>query len=126
MECEPNLPGLRLFIVPLTSCVGFRGSVFFVEREVNPPCASPVPYGQITCLALTLFALRNLAAHPLVGSSVMRHFLVRRRRLTLAHVTQLKSTASVAVVGSKAAFEAYNSEAGDEGKLDVIDPFAQE
>lgn len=39
---------------------------------------------------------------------------------------QLKSTASVAVVGSKAAFETYNAEAGDEDKLDVVDPFAQE
>ncbi|CAM9548824.1 unnamed protein product, partial [Ectocarpus fasciculatus] len=38
----------------------------------------------------------------------------------------LKSTASIAVVGSKAAFETFNEAAGDEGKIEVIDPFAQE
>ncbi|CAM9295585.1 unnamed protein product [Ectocarpus sp. 4 AP-2014] len=38
----------------------------------------------------------------------------------------LKSTASIAVVGSKAAFETFNEAASDDGKIEVIDPFAQE
>lgn len=37
---------------------------------------------------------------------------------------QLKATAGVAVVGSKAAFETYNSEVDDAAKLNVIDPFS--
>lgn len=40
--------------------------------------------------------------------------------------SQLKSTASVAVVGSKAAFETYNEAASEDDKLDVVDPFSQE
>lgn len=46
--------------------------------------------------------------------------------MTLFCCLQLKSTAGIAVVGSKAAFEAYNKEAADGAKLEVIDPFAQE
>lgn len=39
-------------------------------------------------------------------------------------IPQLKSSASIAVVGSKAAFEAYNAEAGEDEKIEVIDPFS--
>lgn len=50
----------------------------------------------------------------------------RRWRVSCSRATrQLKSTASVAVVGSKTAFETYNAAAGED-KLEVIDPFAQE
>ena len=47
-------------------------------------------------------------------------------RASIVFSVQLKSTASVAVVGSKAAFETYNSEAGDADKLNIVDPFSQE
>lgn len=39
---------------------------------------------------------------------------------------QLKPSAGIAVVGSKAAFETYNSEAPEGSKLDIVDPFSQE
>lgn len=45
---------------------------------------------------------------------------------TVPCASQLKSTAGVAVVGSRAAFETYNKDAPEGAELEVIDPFAQE
>ncbi|CAM9176019.1 unnamed protein product [Ascophyllum nodosum] len=39
---------------------------------------------------------------------------------------KLKSSASIAVVGSKTAFETYNADVAEDCKLEVIDPFSGE